>query len=214
MEAPEPERNPGGFDHRSFCRAKGIGGIFRADRTAPAGPGYSRFREGIRQIRLWLERRLDQLASGTDGGILKAVLLGDRSDMDQEIYELYRKNGISHVLAISGLHVSILGLGLWKALRRCGFGFAAAGGAAGAFLFCYGLMTGFGPSVVRAAAMCAGSPFLQPFWAGPMTLCQPCVFQPWRFCGPGPSPDPGVLPAFLSCSRSRGLSRRFPHPAL
>lgn len=60
MEAPEPERNPGGFDHRSFCRAKGIGGIFRADRTAPAGPGYSRFREGIRQIRLWLERRLDQ----------------------------------------------------------------------------------------------------------------------------------------------------------
>ena len=46
MEAPEPERNPGGFDHRSFCRAKGIGGIFRADRTAPAGPGYSRFREG------------------------------------------------------------------------------------------------------------------------------------------------------------------------
>lgn len=65
--------------------------------------------------------------------------------MDQGIYELYRKNGISHVLAISGLHVSILGLGLWKALRRCGFGFAAAGGAAGAFLFCYGLMTGFGP---------------------------------------------------------------------
>ena len=65
MEAPEPERNPGGFDHRSFCRAKGIGGIFRADRTAPAGPGYSRFREGICQIRLCLERRLDQLASDT-----------------------------------------------------------------------------------------------------------------------------------------------------
>lgn len=50
------------------------------------------------------------------------MLLGNRSDMDQALYELYRKNGISHVLAISGLHVSILGLGLWKALRRCGFG--------------------------------------------------------------------------------------------
>ena len=46
MEAPEPERNPGGFDHRSFCRAKGIGGIFRADWAAPAGPGYSRFGKG------------------------------------------------------------------------------------------------------------------------------------------------------------------------
>ena len=182
MEAPEPERNPGGFDHRSFCRAKGIGGIFRADWAAPAGPGYSRFREGIRQIRLRLEGRLDQLASGTDGGILKAVLLGDRSDMDQEIYELYRKNGISHVLAISGLHVSILGLGLWKALRRCGFGFAAAGGAAGAFLFCYGLMTGFGPSVVRAAAMC-GLSFLAAFLGRTYdlmsALCIPALALLW-----------------------------------
>lgn len=162
MEAPEPERNPGGFDHRSFCRAKGIGGIFRADRAAPAGPEYSRLWEGIRRIRLCLEGRLDRIASGTDGGILKAVLLGNRSGMDQELYELYRKNGISHVLAISGLHVSIIGLGLWKALRRCGLGFGAAGGAAGLFLFCYGLMTGFGPSVVRAAAMC-GLSFLAVF---------------------------------------------------
>ncbi len=184
MEAPEPERNPGGFDHRSFCRAKGIGGIFRADWAAPAGPGYSRFREGIRQIRLRLEGRLDQLTSGTDGGILKAVLLGDRSDMDQALYELYRKNGISHVLAISGLHVSILGLGLWKALRRCGFGFAAAGGAAGAFLFCYGLMTGFGPSVVRAAAMC-GISFLAAFLGRTYdlisALCIPALALLWSW---------------------------------
>lgn len=184
MEAPEPERNPGGFDHRSFCWAKGIGGIFRADWAAPAGPGYSRFREGIRQIRLRLEGRLDQLTSGTDGGILKAVLLGDRSDMDQALYELYRKNGISHVLAISGLHVSILGLGLWKALRRCGFGFAAAGGAAGAFLFCYGLMTGFGPSVVRAAAMC-GISFLAAFLGRTYdlmsALCIPALALLWSW---------------------------------
>ncbi|MFQ8695886.1 MAG: ComEC/Rec2 family competence protein [Alitiscatomonas sp.] len=184
MEAPEPERNPGGFDHRSFCRAKGIGGIFRADWAAPAGPGYSRFREGIRQIRLRLEGRLDQLTSGTDGGILKAVLLGDRSDMDQALYELYRKNGISHVLAISGLHVSILGLGLWKALRRCGFGFAAAGGAAGAFRFCYGLMTGFGPSVVRAAAMC-GISFLAAFLGRTYdlmsALCIPALALLWSW---------------------------------
>ena len=102
--------------------------------------------------------------------------------MDQEIYELYRKNGISHVLAISGLHVSILGLGLWKALRRCGFGFAAAGGAAGAFLFCYGLMTGFGPSVVRAAAMC-GLSFLAAFLGRTYdlmsALCIPALALLW-----------------------------------
>lgn len=133
--------------------------------------------------------------------------------MDQALYELYRKNGISHVLAISGLHVSILGLGLWKALRRCGFGFAAAGGAAGAFLFCYGLMTGFGPSVVRAAAMC-GLSFLAAFLGRTYELMSALCIPAGAFVAPALSPDPGVLPAFLSCSRSRGLSRRLPHPAL
>lgn len=68
------------------------------------------------------------------------------------------------------------------ALRRCGFGFAAAGGAAGAFLFCYGLMTGFGPSVVRAAAMC-GLSFLAAFLGRTYdlmsALCIPALALLW-----------------------------------
>ena len=63
-------------------------------------------------------------------------------------------------------------------------GFAAAGGAAGAFLFCYGLMTGFGPSVVRAAAMC-GISFLAAFLGRTYdlmsALCIPALALLWSW---------------------------------
>lgn len=41
-------------------------------------------------------------------GFLNAVILGDKSEIDDEMYELYRNNGIAHILAISGLHITFL----------------------------------------------------------------------------------------------------------
>lgn len=82
-----------------------------------------------------------------------AVLFGEKEDLDSAVYELYRKNGISHLLAISGLHVSIVGLGIWKIFRKGGAGFWFAGVGAGGFLCVYGMMVGSGASVVRAVSM-------------------------------------------------------------
>lgn len=152
-KAPESGRNPGAFDHRLYCKSKGICGLFYGERTEILNPRYDRFREGIRKVRMTMERQLDRISSGTDGGILKSVLLGQRGDLDEEVYALYRKNGISHLLAISGLHVSIIGMGLWRGLRAGGLGYPAAGAVSWGFLLVYGCMTGFGPSVVRAVCM-------------------------------------------------------------
>lgn len=156
---PEPDRNPGGFDYRLYCRARGIGGILYGEQMEILSRRYDPFLEGLRQIRLVFEGQLERIAREPDRGILKAVLLGLKSEMDGGIYELYRKNGISHLLAISGLHVSVIGMGLWKGLRRCKVGYGAAGVIAWGVLLCYGGMTGFGPSVTRAVFM-AGISFL------------------------------------------------------
>ena len=77
--------------------------------------------------------------------------------MDEEINDLYQKNGIAHLLAVSGLHVSLIGMGLYRLLRRLGLGFGWAGVWSGGLLFLYGTMTGFGPSVFRACLMLACS---------------------------------------------------------
>ena len=42
--------------------------------------------------------------------IFQAMVLGDKSERDEEITELYSVSGIAHVLAISGLHISIVGI--------------------------------------------------------------------------------------------------------
>ncbi|MBQ7795405.1 MAG: DNA internalization-related competence protein ComEC/Rec2 [Lachnospiraceae bacterium] len=153
LELPEADRNPGGFDFRLYCLAKGICGIVSGEQAGIVDSRYLIVQEGLRQIGLLLEQRLELIADEDDVGILKAVLLGDKGDVDGDIYELYQKNGISHVLAISGLHVSVIGMGLWKGLRKAGVGYWSAGALAFVMLFCFGSIAGFGPSVVRAVFM-------------------------------------------------------------
>lgn len=158
-KAADPARNPGVFDHQLYCRAKGISGIIYADGYTGMGGKVHIVSDSLFRIRRQLSGRLKLIALPEDAGILSAVLLGEKEDLDSAVYELYRKNGISHLLAISGLHISIVGLGIWKLFRKGGAGFWISGIFAGGFLIAYGMMVGSGPSVVRAVSM-AGLSFL------------------------------------------------------
>ena len=60
-------------------------------------------REGLGQV-------LEKIA-GQEAGVLEAMLLGDKSSLDQETKIRYQMAGIIHMLAISGLHLSLLGMG-------------------------------------------------------------------------------------------------------
>jgi competence protein ComEC len=94
------------------------------------------------------------------GNSMSAILLGDKSGLDAEVRELYQKSGIGHVLAISGLHMTFIGMGLYKVLRKLGFSFPLAGTIGVVFLLCYTLMVGCGVSSLRALimfAVCAGA---------------------------------------------------------
>ena len=85
--------------------------------------------------------------------LLKALLTGDRSGLSRETVAVFRASGASHILALSGLHIGIIYLifdklthllGRTPAMRRLRFGLIVSG--AGFFT----LMTGAGPSIVRA----------------------------------------------------------------
>ena len=81
------------------------------------------------------------------------MLLGDRSAMDPEIKELYQVNGIAHILAISGLHLSFLGTGFYQFLRKKSgsYPLGCAGGILALSL--YVLLVGKSVSVMRAFIM-------------------------------------------------------------
>ena len=88
-----------------------------------------------------------------EAGILSAMLLGEKSLLDADIKSLYQNSGISHILAISGLHISILSTLLYQFLVFLGVPRPCPFLATTVFLIGYGIMAGFGIATSRAIYM-------------------------------------------------------------
>ena len=145
--------NPGEFDVQAYYTAKGIGGRVRKAQILAAGEKYSFLREKLYGFRLVLHDRLTEVFPAKEASVMQTLLLGEKNELDRDVKELYQKNGIAHILSISGLHITLLGMGLYRLLKRLGVPVrvAAAGGAVGLLL--YGMMVGMSVSASRAIGM-------------------------------------------------------------
>jgi len=109
-----------------------------------------RFMQRVRQALLAPSRS----ALGTaESGILAAVCFGERSFLDAATTAAFRDSGLSHLLVVSGLHVSMVALALRRLLRRLGRHASCLLSVTGVWFF--GWLVGFTPSVLRAATMCS-----------------------------------------------------------
>ncbi|MDO5409240.1 MAG: DNA internalization-related competence protein ComEC/Rec2 [Lachnospiraceae bacterium] len=143
--------NPGAFDYREYCFSLRIMGRVECslEQIKLLGDGFW-VRESLFLLRGSIREQILRLASQEDAGILICLLTGDKSELDDYWKSLYQESGIIHLLTISGLHISILGMGIFHFLRRVLGGFVGSslisGLAAGAFC----MMAGEGTSMVRA----------------------------------------------------------------
>ena len=110
-------------------------------------------RQGLFVIRKKLAHSLDALLSEEDSGVLKAMLLGDKSGMTEEIKGLYQRTGIAHIVAVSGLHISLLGMAICRLLKRLHIPLALANFISFLFVVLYGMMTGSQASAIRSVIM-------------------------------------------------------------
>ncbi len=145
--------NPGEFDTANYYAVEGISGKIKPDSFLSSNRKEWHLREMIFRIRQKLLANLYGAFEQEDAAILAKMLLGDGSGLDKEIRDLYQNNGIVHILSISGLHISMIGMGIYSLLRKgsCPLGIAAVFG--GSFIIFYGLLTGFGVSSCRAIGM-------------------------------------------------------------
>lgn len=146
-------RNPGGFDARTYYLGLKIRYRLSAEAVESCRKGWSPAADGLYRLRKRCLNILEGICEPQDAGIFQAALLGEKENLDAGIKKLYQKNGIAHLLAISGLHISLIGAGCYRLLRRGGLGFYWSGLAAGIWIICYGYMTGGSASVVRAVWM-------------------------------------------------------------
>ena len=150
---PEEASNPGQFDMAEWYHSQGIGLMMKKCRIRLLDGRKDTLRQAISDFRERLSESFYGIAEEEDAALMCAMLLGDKNGMEESVKQLYQDSGISHVLAISGLHISMLGLLLFGMVRRLGLPFAAAGVVSGGVMGLYCVMTGMSVSTVRAFLM-------------------------------------------------------------
>jgi len=145
--------NPGEFDSAEYYKTLGIGGRIKDASILSRGERKWPFREALHQLRCRLKGRLEAVFPKKEAAIMCALLLGDKARLDTDVKELYQRNGILHILSISSLHITMLGMSVYRLLRKCRLPVYPAAAAGCILLLAYGAMTGFGVSACRAVGM-------------------------------------------------------------
>ena len=157
----EEAANKGNFDSKKYYLSLGFYGKIEAGTIEVINSEYSGIRQGLYELRMEIIERLEKLCSDNKGifsiinnknGIIGAIILGDKTDLDSDIKELYSVSGIAHILAISGLHISFIGMAIYRLLRRR-FRFLFSAAVSIPVVLSFGIMSGFGISTIRAIIM-------------------------------------------------------------
>ena len=149
-EAPS---NDGAFDRLFYQQTERLLFSMKNARLTVRDGRQNPLLQWMYEVRRICMRHLEQIFDEQDAGILAAMLLGDKSRLDEEIRDWYQVGGIAHVLAISGLHISLFGMALYHILRKLGISFVISSGIAGSFMLFYAVFTGAGVSTRRAMIM-------------------------------------------------------------
>ena len=159
-----PPRNPGNFNQKSYYQKQGIhvGVLTKAEQVEIVlsekdknwiVSRWNSIRNQLDRLKNYWNWKIVSQMGKTHGAMLSAILLGEKSGLDPEMKKLYQKNGLGHLLAISGLHMSLIGMSVYRLLRRMGNSFLFSGIAGGGILFFYLVMTGPQVSSLRALLM-------------------------------------------------------------
>lgn len=148
-------RNDGNFDERAYYQNQGYSFKMYADKYAyqVVDKHTDRLREYLYELQQRFIQVFQSYMPAEEAGTLCAMLAGEKSMLSNETKQLYRESGIAHILAISGLHISILGQAVFSLLRRCRISYQASSLTAVGLLCLFGIMSGYGISTMRAVIM-------------------------------------------------------------
>jgi len=207
LRRPHGNANPHGFDYEAWLLERGVGATGYVRSTRKASPQRlgerNSFSDRIEQLRESVRDRFKRVLGETPaGGILAALAVGDQRSIASEEWRLFNRTGVTHLMSISGLHVTLIsGLFAWLVsflwrrspllmlrlpARKAGAA-AAIAGALG-----YTLIAGFGVPAQRtfwmvtvvAIALWSGR-IASPARTLALALAVVLLFDPWAVLSPG-----------------------------
>ena len=154
VSLPDARRNPNCFDYRLYLKGRGIYTIIKVSKyRLEAGEVKLPLTHLLSKQKGLFYEKLKEVLGDEDFSVLAGLMFGDKSYLDEDLYDEFQSNGTAHVLAVSGLHVGLMYALVLKLFR----------GKRGIvqsiltlfILYCYAALSGFSVSVLRASLMIA-----------------------------------------------------------
>lgn len=153
---PATASNPGGFDYRNWLRTQRIEAVLRVKQTSLL---VSRGQQAtvVDELTNWRyrlrDRAIQRLRTSTDSttaAVAEALLLGTRSQMPTDVRQAFVHSGMLHLLAISGINVGVIWIGLLRLFRTLGLRYQTSSLGVMGCLLAYAWLTAANPPIVRA----------------------------------------------------------------
>jgi competence protein ComEC len=148
------QRNPGEFDYDKYLKSKGITGLFisyQADSINIISNQKNYFKQLIHSVRKEIDNTIHDLHNPQTAGLLRGLILADRTEIDYETKNEFINSGVVHILAVSGLHVGYVLVIFIFIFGRFGIYLRSILTILGLLAFMF--LTGVPPSVFRATLM-------------------------------------------------------------
>ena len=143
LEIPKNNTVPNTFNYKKYLKYKKINYILKIDSFKK----YSSNKNIFLKIKNYLYKRISNIKYND---YLYAFILGKSSYLGEEEYENYKINGVTHLFALSGLHVSLFSLILLKLLERLKLNEKVSFIVTSLFLLFFSFVASFTPSILRA----------------------------------------------------------------
>lgn len=152
VSIPKRATNPGLFDYQLYLRSRGINTIMETTsyHFEIYGRG-NRITAALAEMKQRFSDRLSEEMNEESKALLIGMMFGDKTCLDEELLDDFRRNGTTHILAVSGIHVTVIFLCVNRLFRNRKTPFTSL--TAAAILILYAALSSFSPSVVRAVVM-------------------------------------------------------------
>ena len=156
LSPPNPPQNPGDYDQSATQRQQRVLAILRVDDagsvTKLKSGGFSIGRQ-LERLRLSAKANITQYMKPEHASFASAMILGVRDEINPELSQMLLESGVSHIIAISGLHVGLVALGFVILLRIMGLRRKAFAIVLALMILCYLCITDMRPSAIRATLL-------------------------------------------------------------
>ena len=147
------QRNTGRFDYQLYLKSIHIYGTLKVENYKKISSDNANwFEKSMNDIKLVITQNIENLLEEQEQQIVKGFILGDTTALDEELKEKFQIANISHVLAVSGMHIVYIVIGIeivfkkWLGKRHVKYVVIIG-------LVFYMALTGYTSSIVRAGIM-------------------------------------------------------------